>query len=163
MKRKFIITTGFLIMVCYALNAQKTDAAGGGGTDEKNSKLVFKSRNSTEDRELTLDILSTGNASFSVSNTSDGTVKSYEHALRITVPLTVSNKKEGSFQLVFYKDGENMPYAVNQEPGMTTIYYPLSVYDEIKQKLEQAIAAKKKVQLKVVQRTAGYREATLIF
>jgi hypothetical protein len=68
-----------------------------------------------------------------------------------------------SFQLVFYSDPTGLPQAASYKEGFLNIYYPISFYDGIREKLEQAIANKKKVYVKVVQKTNGYREGSLIF
>jgi len=115
-----------------------------------------------EDKTEVIEITGINGASFSVSNTADGSTNSYNHALRITIPL-ITTSKSGSYQLVFYSEVEKMPYATLEQGGVTSIYYPVSVYDGMKEKLEQAIAAKKKVKLNIVLKTTGYREGTITF
>jgi hypothetical protein len=46
---------------------------------------------------------------------------------------------------------------------MISIYYPLSVYESLRSRLEQALIARKKVQVKVTLKTTGFREGVLIF
>jgi len=125
-------------------------------------KVVFKPQNPTEDKTETLEVTGLGTSMFSVSNVSDGTAKSYKHALRISLGLLTSSKS-GHYQLVFYSEGEDIPYSVSTMEGKTSIYYPSDLYNDIKQKLEQSFSAKKKVQLKIIQQTNGYKEGILIF
>lgn len=158
----------FYLLIPYSVNAQKSETVTDNAIEEagllKGGKfrIAFKPQNPAEDKTETCDVTGLGTCVFSVSNISDGTVKSYKHALRITLGLLTSNKS-GNYQLVFYSEGEDIPYAVSATDGKVSIFYPSGLYDDIKQKLEQSIATKKKVQLKVIQQTNGYKEGILIF
>lgn len=127
------------------------------------SRRAFKAELPAEDKTVIYDITGTGSISFSVSNTADGTAGSYKHAQQITWTLLAAAEKTNEFQLVFYTGNMDMPYAALQNGKTITAYFPLSMYDDIKEKIGQSLAARKKVQLKVVQKKNGYREATLAF
>lgn len=126
-------------------------------------KRVFKTAPPEADKTENFDIKSIGTVSFATSNTADGTVNSYQHALRITLSLVMADPKAGNYQLVFYSEGENLPQAVSRDAGTVSIYYPAAVYTEIKEKLEQALLARKKVTIKVTEKTTGFREGVLMF
>lgn len=132
-------------------------------TGPASQRMQFKVRNPAEDKTELFDVTGVGGAVFTSSNTADGTVNSFKHSLRINLPLTVSNSKGSNFQLVFYSETENIPFAATVENGTFSVYYPLSMYESIKQKLDQYLPARKKIQLKVIQKTNGYREGTLTF
>jgi hypothetical protein len=125
---------------------------------------VFKYRNTiTQDKTEQFEIQGLGGTNFTSSNTVDGTAGSYKHSLQISVALVPVNKAGNSnYQLIFYSPNDNMPEAVTSKDGSVSIYYPLSVYDDIRSKLEQAFTARKKVTVKVTQKTNGYREGTLV-
>lgn len=65
--------------------------------------------------------------------------------------------------MIFYPETEHIPYASTSENGMVTIYYPLNLFNAIRGILEETFTAKKKVGVKVIQKTNGYREGTLVF
>ncbi len=161
---KNLSTTVLLAVFTFTAMSQKSETdpnviSGDAGF----SKRIFKSQNPPVDKSDVLEVKGLSGTSFSVSNTADGSSNSYKHALRITVGLQMSDNKQGNFELVFYSASEGIPYAVVQQAGVTSIYYPVSTYEGIKEKLEQAFAARRKVQLKVIQKTNGYREGTLLF
>ncbi len=126
---------------------------------------VFKVYNNpTQDKADQFDIQGIGGTTFTSSNTIDGTANSYKHSLQIVVALTPVNKTGNSnFQLIFYSPSDNIQQAATYKDSDLKIFYPVAVYDDIKSKLEQAFAARKKVTVKVIQKTNGYREGTLIF
>ena len=163
MKKHFLfLLTGFILFSSVS-HAQNVDVDPNRVlNDAQLSKRAFKVENPGQDKTDVFDITGIGGASFTASNTADGSANSYSHALRITLPLITSNKKE-NYQLVFYSQFEKIPFAVATEVGVTSIYFPASVYDDIRQKLEQAITARKKIQLKVTMKTNGFREGVLIF
>lgn len=115
-----------------------------------------------EDKIDLIEVTGIGTSAFSTSNTFDGTTSSYKHSLKITVGLLTSGANKEGFQLVFYSPTELIPYAANSDAGVTYVYYPISLYDAIKLKLDQSFAAKKKVQLKVTQKKDGFREGVLV-
>ncbi len=126
-------------------------------------KRVFKTENPAADKTDNFDVRSIGAISFAASNTADGSANSYKHALRITMNLVMADPKAGNYQLVFYSEGENVPLAVSREAGAVSIYYPASIYTDLKEKLEQALQARKKVTIKVTEKTTGFREGVLTF
>lgn len=136
--------------------------------DSKNlnpGQLLFKVYNNPEkDQTDQFEIQALGTTTFTASNTADGSANSYRHSLQIVVGLIPVNRNAStSFQLHFYSPNDNIQQAAMYKDGTLSIYYPVEVYDDIRAKLEQALAAKKKVSVKVVQKTNGYREGTLLF
>ncbi len=158
----------FFYTLCVALIGSVTVSAQEG--DDKNSRIkpniqkVFKvNNNPKQDKTDQLEIQGIAGTTFTASNTSDGTPDSYKHSLQIVVALTpVSKTGNNNYQLIFYSPNDNMQQAATYNDGTLNIYYPVAVYDDIKTKLEQAFAARKKVSVKVVQKPNGYREGTLI-
>jgi len=127
------------------------------------SRAMYKAQNPAQDKTDIFEITGTSGATFTASNISDGTSNSYRHSLRITLALATKENKGGNINLVFYTEGESMPYAAASENGALNIYYPRSMYESIKEKLDQSVITKKRVQLKVIQKADGFREGTLIF
>lgn len=126
-------------------------------------KRLFKTEAPTADKTENFDVKAIGAVSFATSNTADGSANSYKHSLRITMALVMADPKAGNYQLVFYSPGETIPLAVEKTAGEVTIYYPVTVYADIKEKLEQALMARKKVTVRVTEKTTGYREGVLSF
>lgn len=122
--------------------------------------LVFKAVRSGVDNVESIEVVALGTPSFKVSNMADGTYGSYEHALRMTYPLVLSGGKTG-YVLCFYGAGEKIPYTVETKAGITTIYFPISTHEVIKGRMEQTIATKKKIVIKLTQKADGYREALI--
>ncbi len=166
MKKNFLLLVAGCMAFSSAVLAQKSETGFSDANtvvvDGKALKRSFKPENPTENKSSTVDVTGAGVSSFTASNTSDGSPDSYKHKLQITVALTTTSKTN-TFQLVFYSENTSMPYAVQETAGLITIYYPISVYSDIREKLEQSLAAKKKVQIKVQQQTNGYKEGTIIF
>lgn len=126
-------------------------------------KRLFKAEPPAADKTENFDVKAIGAVSFAASNTADGSANSYKHSLRITMGLVMADPKAGNYQLVFYTPGESIPLAVEKTAGEVTIYYPVTVYADIKEKLEQALLARKKVTIKVSEKTTGFREGVLSF
>ena len=116
----------------------------------------------TDEKSEQFDIVGLGATSFSASNTADGTPASYNHAVQVSVPLVLANNK-AAYQIVFYSSDDQVPYSVEQVGSVTNVYFPLSLYDALRSKLEQAVAAHKKVQLKLNYKKTGFREAVIQF
>jgi len=131
-------------------------------TDNKLANRVFKERNPTEDKTDLVEVNGLGSATFTVSNVADGTANSYRHSKRIILGLQTTAKGI-SYRLVFYGDDENIPYTVSLENSTMSLLYPSYMYDDIKQKIEQGLAQRKKIQIKVEQKKDGYREASILF
>ncbi len=127
-------------------------------------KMAFKVFNSpAQEKTDQFDLQGLGATTFTASNTTDGTTNSYKHSLQIVVALIPVNKTVTSnYQLNFYSTNDNIQQAATYLDGTLNIYYPVAVYDDIRTKLEQAFAAKKKVTVKVIQKPNGYREGTLV-
>jgi hypothetical protein len=119
--------------------------------------------NPTQEKTDQFDIQGFGGTTFTASNTADGTTNSFKHSLQIIVTLVPVNKTGNkNFQLNFYSPTENIQQAATYTDETLNIYYPVTVYDAIRAKLEQAFAARKKVMVKVIQKPNGYREGTLV-
>ena len=104
-----------------------------------------------------------GGTTFTASNTVDGSTNSYKHSLKIVVGLVpVVKTGNTNFKLIFYSPTDNIQEAATYSDGTLNIYFPEAVYEDIKAKLEQAFAARKKVMVKVIQKPDGYREGTLV-
>lgn len=165
--KKYVFSTlcGLLLMSLLS-TAQKSETV----NDDINAKMaqqkkdpsIVRAQLTREDRSTTIEITGVGTSSFAVSNKFDGTSNSYKHALNITVPLLIAGANKENYQLVFYSPESPSAYAASTNAGVTNIYYPVSLYDGIKLKIDQTLAAKKKIQLKVTQRTDGFSEAVLI-
>jgi hypothetical protein len=158
MTRKLMLTAcAVLVMtITFAQNESGIVLAPGERT------LQFKPQNPAEDKNETISVTGTRAASFATSNTADGTANSFKHSLRVTIPLT-TNSKNNDFQLVFYSANENIPYAVSQSGNVISLFFPMAVYESITQQLQSAVTARKPVQVKVTQKSTGYREASLVF
>jgi hypothetical protein len=115
-----------------------------------------------EEKSEQFDVIGFGAISISVSNTADGTPSSYIHNSRVTLPLVLAGAK-ANYQVVFYNNSDLVPYSVEKEGLVNSVFVPISLYDIVKTKLEQAVTAKKKVQLKVSSKKDGFREAVLQF
>lgn len=165
MKKQFFSTLCAIALFSVAASAQasETDAnavRNGGGDSKK--QFQVKS-NVTEDKIEQFEIANIGSLTFSASNTVDGSSNSFRHVQKITIQLFPAGNKPGTYMLNFYQDGQNIPEAATSASGMVNLYYPLSVMPALKESLDKALAAKKKVIVKVTQKTDGYREATLVF
>jgi hypothetical protein len=149
-----------------SLFAQREDVdmnATGVLTDASLQKRAFKVAQPTEDRAELIDVVGIGQTTYTASNVMDGTVKSFEHSMRILVTLNTGGSKPVACQLVFHSAAEKIQQAASAEKGTVSIYYPLSVYESMRSRLEQALAVRKKVQVKVTLKTTGFREGVIIF
>ena len=167
MKKYFFYISCPLLFISFAVCAQNEPASRTSTPDPVLSKRVFKVYNNPDqDKTDQVEVQGPGGITFTTSNTADGTTNSYKHSPQINLTLIpVKNGISGtnSIQLVFYSPTENIQQAASSGAGVLSIYYPLSMYDGIKEKLDQSIAAKKKIVVKVIQKTNGYREGSLIF
>lgn len=162
MKKYFIICTYCILQTGSVIFAQKPDAGvNSGTTDAKTTGVIFRTKLPEADKTEIFEIVGIKGSTFSVSNTADGTANSYKHSKQVTIELTASNNS--SYFLVFYSPEENIPYTFSPGKGVNNLYYPLALYDAMRQKLEQSLAAKKKIQLQMIQKTDGFREVSLIF
>lgn len=132
------------------------------GTTKMSRPSGFFKALPTDEKSEQFDIIGLGAISFSASNTADGTPSSYNHSGQISIPLILANNKTG-YQIVFYTSDDQVPYTVEQVGAQTNVYFPLSFYDALRAKLEQSIAARKKVQLKLNYKKTGFREGVIQF
>jgi len=134
-------------------------------TENKNRKegrVVFAPQHPAEDKTDVVEVTGLGKAAFIVSNVADGTPESYRHSQQIIIPLLTTEKSK-NYQLVFYGENDKIPYAVELKDGAVNIYYPNSLYSDIKQKLDETFLKGGKVRLKVVRNTNGFSEGVLQF
>ena len=158
MYRKLTLLVAGLFCLTFAF-AQSSENVNGPVLERT---IKFKPQNPDKDKIDMVTVTATKGATFTTSNTADGTKNSFNHSLRIILPLVTSNKAN-EYQLVFYSESEDIPYAVGSSGNVLSLYYPISTYASIKEKLDLAIAGHKNIQLKVTQKTDGYREASLVF
>jgi hypothetical protein len=161
-KKIIYLALSFLLM--NGIIAQKEETIFSAKNVDNNAKLLYKSGIVTEDKAEVLSITGFGtNVSFTASNVGDGTSNSFNHIQRVSLPLLVAGGKPANVQLVFYSPGEKIPFTVVATEGAVTVYYLIDLYDDIKKRLTDAFAARKKVQLKVDLKKDGFREAVLTF
>jgi hypothetical protein len=160
MKRKFLFfVSGMLICTLFALGQNTENVI----ESRMQQGRAFKSIMPQQEKSDSYEVTGSKLISISVANTADGSQNSYKHAMRLVLGLSFSNPKAGPAQLVFYSGGESIPYAEITENGVLNIYYPYEVYETIRQRLEESLAARRKVQLKITEKPTGYREAVLVF
>ena len=123
--------------------------------------MLFKASKLTSPQLEILEVVGLGMPSFTVSNMADGTQDSYSHSLRVTYSLQINGGRAG-FQVVFYGLNDKIPYAVAQEGNLTSVFMPYQVHEHLKGRIEQALAARRKVQLKINLLPSGLREATWV-
>lgn len=128
----------------------------------KGDNLAFKPVRPMQSKEESWEIIGLGAPVIAVSNMADGTTKSFQHSFRVSYPLQVAGGKS-NYRLIFYGEDEEIPYAVHADVSGTNIYFPYAAHDHIKNKIEQWLLARKKVQLKLTQKVEGNREAILNF
>ena len=158
--RKYLICLSLVVITGnIKVSAQPLEAVPGTSTNATRAFKVYN--NPTTDKTDNFDITGFGGTTFTASNTADGTTNSFNHNVQIVVALT-SSKAGNNFQLNFYNSPSNIQQAATYTDGTLNIYYPVQLYDAIRTRLEQAFAAKRKVSVKVVQKTNGYREGTLV-
>ena len=103
---------------------------------------------------------------FSATNFFDGSPKSYNHTMQISIGLVPEGILGGSnFQLVFYSPSDKIAQACYYESQQQVllIYYPISMYDYIKEELAKAFDNNKKITIRITQRADGYREGNVYF
>lgn len=161
-KRNMLVLV-LLFTITYNVFSQSNEKnPGATDNDAMRAKMAANAQRPDEDKSDVVEISGTGNISFKVSNLTDGTVNAYNHSHLIFLPLITTSGKM-NYQFVFYGVHDKLLYSVETEGSKTTIYYPIGMYDEIKKKLEQSMNQKKKVVMKLVQKTDGYRECVLQF
>lgn len=130
-------------------------------TGNEKQVTALNSRNKSADKTDNLEITGMGGTVYSAMNFPDGSSRGGKYALKISLALLTGPNKAAGYQLVFVPEGSTINYSVETQNGITSINLPMSTYSAVSQKLEQDIAAKKKVQLKITQNPDGYREAVL--
>ncbi len=123
-------------------------------------KIEFKPAQQLNDNIEIIELISLGTPTIKISNTADGTRSSYDHALRISYPMVLAGGKTG-YQLCFYNPSEIIPYSVETKDGITSLYFPVTTHDFIKSRIDQTLATKNKIVVKITQLTNGYREAKI--
>lgn len=161
MRKNYVFVALLFAMLSADVSAQKDDPNVLVAADGRATKRFFKPSNPAEDKTDMFDVSGISGTTFTTSNTSDGSPNSYKHAQRIIVALQASGKPN-TLQLVFYSPNSEMPYAAAEENTKINVYFPVSMYGEIREKIEQALNARKKVQVKVYQGKDGVREASLV-
>lgn len=166
MKRKGLLIP--LVMLSISSFAQKfeSDPAAISGFQDKEKikqQMALKNRNAQDDKVIVVEVTGIGGGSFSTMNYPDGSSRNNNLSLKTTLKLTVSANNAGSYQLVFYSENEKPVHVAEQSGTETSIFYPISLYDVIRQKIEQATMQKKKCQIKLTTSNDGYREAVLIY
>lgn len=162
-KQTILIAISFLALQAGAQKSETMENAQGSSQTSGRNTPIFKPLNPEEDKTEMVDIASVGSATFISSNFADGTPASYRHTQMVTLKLTAAGNKPGNYQLVFYPEKAEIKEAAASRDGALSIYYPLSMFSTIKATLEQNLAARKKVTVKVVMQKDGYREGSLIF
>lgn len=164
MKKYFFYTFCIALLGPAMVSAQPNETSPTKLLIDGSGQRVFKVYNNPlQDKTDQFEIQGLGGTTFTASNTSDGTTDSYKHSLQIVVTLIPANKAgNNNFRLIFYSLNDNIQQAATYSDGTLNIYFPEAVYEDIKSKLEQAFAARKKVTVKVIQKPNGYREGTLI-
>lgn len=158
----FLVMIGFSL-VSWSQSTENVADESGRVIDAQIRKPAFKARQPQEDKSEIFEVAGLGQTTYTASNTEDGSVKSYDHQLRIVVSLNTVGNKASSCQLVFYSAGDKIQQAASADNGQVNVYYPVSVYESVRSRLEQALTARKKVQVKITQKTNGYREGVLMF
>ncbi len=165
MKKYFFYILSIGLFGVTGAMAQQMDSqvtAASQGTNQ--GTRAFKTKTFIQDTNEQFEIQGFGGTTFITSNIVDGTTNSYKHSLQIVVGLTPVNKTGNiAFQLIFYSPNDNIQQAAVYADNKINVYFPEAVYEDIRTKLEQSFATKKKVTLKVIQKTDGYREGTLAF
>ena len=164
MNKQWFLLIGLSIStLALAQKAEVDMNAPGVITDASLQKRAFKAAQPNEDKSETWEVTGLGQTTYTASNVMDGSVSSFQHSLRIVVGLVTPAYKNGSYQLVFYGADEKIQQAASVENGLVSLYYPVAAYESMRSRLEQALAARKKVQVKTTQKTNGYREGVLVF
>ena len=150
--------------------SQTTDAqtfsANGATADGKGKQKqmeALKATNANENKIDLLEITGLNGLVFNSMNYPDVSSRGISHSMKITLSLLTGATKATGYQLVFFPANETIQYAVETQNGTTSINLSMNTFETIQQKLEQYLAAKKKVQLKITQNPNGYREGLVIF
>ncbi|HEV7780346.1 MAG TPA: hypothetical protein VGO58_03720 [Chitinophagaceae bacterium] len=133
-----------------------------GKTQQKQTEAM-SNRNKNEDKLDVLEITGIGGSVFTTMNYPDISSKGMANAtLKVSLSVLTGPTKATGYQFVFTPENEKIPSAVETQNGVTSVFFPVNLYETINHKLETALAQKKKVQLKITQNPNGYREAILV-
>ena len=160
MKKRSVFVFLAMVVISGTVLAQGEDPNVFTSADGRNTKRLMKVVNPENDKTDLYEINAIGTTTFTTSNTADGSANSYKHSQKIIMSLQVPGKPN-TVQLVFFSANTDMPFAAAEESSKVNVYFPISLYTEIREKLEQSLAARKKVQVKVFQGKNGFREGTL--
>jgi len=164
MMKQWVLILGISVSTISIAQKSEVDMnAPGVITDATLQKRAFKAAQPTEDKSEIWEVTALGQTTYTASNVMDGSVSSFQHTLRIVVGLTTPANKNSTYQLVFYGADEKIQQAAGLDNGVVSVYYPLATYEALRSRLEQALLARKKVQVKMTQKTNGYREGVLVF
>jgi len=164
MMKQWMLILGLTVSTLSMAQKAEVDAnAPGVITDAAMQKRAFKAAQPTEDKSESWEVTALGQTTYTASNVMDGSATSFQHTIRIVIGLTTPAYKHGSCQLVFYGADEKIQQAAAVENGVLSIYYPLATFEGVRSRLEQALAVRKKVLVKMTQKTNGYREGVLVF
>ena len=161
MKKCLVFVFAAMAIVSVDAFAQGSDPSVLTAADGRTTKRHFKPANPENDKTDRFDISAISATTFTTSNNADGSANSYKHSQKIVVALQAAGKAN-AVQLVFYSVNAEMPYAAGEDKGVISVYFPISMYGEIREKLETALAGRKKVQVQVMQGKEGYREGILL-
>jgi hypothetical protein len=118
--------------------------------------------NTAQDKFNQFEISAIGGTSFTAFNNYDGSPASYTQNQQITISLVpVAPSGSYNFQLVFYSPSQKIAQAAFYDQGVLQIHYPMSMYADIKEKLNQAFMDKRKVSVRVLQKANGYLEGSI--
>lgn len=163
MKKYILVIVAIVFVSSTTVFAQKeeTDRQSTSSAEKQKLNLVLKSKPPASDKSELFDVVGVKRSVFTASNTADGTLESFNHSMRINLEITASNNH--NYMLVFYSPGEEIPMVYSSSSAVPSIFYPISMYAAIKEKLDQSLASRKKIQLQIVEKTTGFREVSLIF
>lgn len=162
--KKIILIFSFLSLsiISFSQKSESDPSAITGQTDKERVKqqIALSTRNINDDKIEIIEVSGYNSSSFSTMNYPDASSRSSSQLVsRINVKL-VTNKTE-SYHFVFFPDNERVGYSIDRQNGVTSIFYPLSMYQYIIGKMDQVITSKKKLQLKLISNPNGYKEAIL--
>lgn len=164
MNKQLLLIVGFLVnSVCFAQTSSAEVETVSSLSEANLQKRIFKTRQPEKDLTESWEVSGFGQTIYTASNVMDGSASSFQHTIRIVVGLSTPANKKSSYQLVFYGADEKIQQAASLENGVVSIYYPLATYEGLRSRLEQALVARKKIQVKMAQKTNGYREGVLVF
>ena len=117
-----------------------------------------------KDKDDLVEISGITGTGFTAYNNYDGSPASYNQLLEISIGLIpVVPGGSYNFALIFYSPAEKISQAAYYDQGVLEIFYPLAMYGDIKDKINQSLHDNKKIYVRVIQKVNGYREGSIIF